>query len=91
MKLFESRKGNAFAWLSAMGALVFLAIMYLVFTQVWNAFDNNLPRDDFTSEQNDTWTMLDTSWQWWPGLLLFGIIIYAINNTLRTDRYGGQG
>lgn len=90
MNLFKhNKKANAFAWLSALGALFIIALTYLTLTpafdQVYNATGNYTGWDNY----NSTRAKLVTSWSLWPAIALLGIIVFALVQTLRNDPYGG--
>lgn len=90
MKLMN-KKANAYIWLASIASLVIIAIVYLPLTGVVNAVDDATANDriTWTTSQNTTWDRIYTSWNWWPAVMIFGILIWAIARTISTDQFGG--
>lgn len=83
-----NKKGNAFAWVSAIGTLFVLAIAYVVMTQPFEYIFSTTAAANF-SGYTETRSLLQTTWQWFPAIILFGIVLWVLLQTLRRDTYGG--
>lgn len=88
MKLFENKKGNAYAWISAIGTLFLVAIVYTIMTKPFEMIYDATAGANF-SGYNETRALLQTTWQWWPAIVLIGVILFVFVQTLRRDTYGG--
>lgn len=87
----KNKKGNAFVWVASIGALAVIALAYLTMTQAFNATTDAIDQTGFTTAQNTTFAVILNSWNWWPALMIVGVIFYVVMNTLRRDTYGGAG
>jgi hypothetical protein len=86
--MLMNKKANAYAWISAIGTLFIVAIAYLVFTQPIELIFASTAAANFTG-YTTTRNLLQTTWQWWPALVLLGVILFVFVQTLRRDTYGG--
>lgn len=92
MKLFASRKANAFVWIIGLAGLFYVAMAYLSLTGPFETIYNSTGNLSFTyAPYNSTRVLLRTTWQWWPALVVLGIVVWMFAQTLRRDNYGGYG
>lgn len=86
-----NKKANAYIWLASIASLVVIAIVFLPLTGVVNSIADATENDraSWTADQNSTWQRIYTSWNWWPAVMIFGVIVWAIARTISTDPYGG--
>lgn len=87
--MIRGRRGSAFIWLAALTALAVVGLAYLTQTIMFNGVIGAVNTSSFTASQNTTWLQFQTVWNWWPALMLLGIVIWAIMRTLREDVTGG--
>lgn len=83
-----NNKGNAFAWISAIGTLFVVAIVYIIMTKPFEYIYEVTAAANFTG-YTETRQLLQTTWQWWPAIVVFGVILWVFIQTLRRDTYGG--
>jgi len=83
-----NKKANAFAWISAIGTLFVVAIVYVIMTKPFEYIYDITASANF-SGYNETRQLLQTTWQWFPAIILLGVILWVFIQTLRRDTYGG--
>lgn len=86
--MMKNKKGNAFAWISAIGTLFLVAIVYVIMTKPFEHIYSITSAANFTGYET-TRQLLQTTWQWWPVIILFSVILFLFVQTLRRDTYGG--
>jgi len=86
-----NKKANAFAWITALATLFIVGLMFVILTNPIESIFNMTNYTGNYTPYNQTRSMLQTTWSWFPALVLLGVVLYVIIQTLRHDTYGGYG
>jgi hypothetical protein len=84
---FLSRKGQAFVWLEILAAIFVVGLFYVVWS--WVLYGqvkalimpqiNTLNSSTLnTTGMQSTINIIDIVWQYWPLIIIFGLILYGI-------------
>jgi hypothetical protein len=84
-----NKKGNAFAWITALGTLFIVAIIFLLLTNPMNQIFDATNYTGWNANYQNTRSILQTVWTWWPAFVLLGVALFVLVQTLRRDTYGG--
>lgn len=84
-----NKKGNAFAWITALGTLFVVAIVFLLLTNPINLIFSATNYTGWNANYQNTRDLLQTVWTWWPAFVLLGVALFVLVQTLRRDTYGG--
>lgn len=84
-------KGSAIKWLEILIAIFVISLFYLLFSQVIYQYVRpsvvaglSAPGINNTSAAT-TLAIIDTVWQYWPLILIFGMILVGVVYSLRRD------
>lgn len=93
----KKRKGSAYAWLVVLVSMFMITIVYVFMSQ---PVADIIPaaKEDITNLTNsttrtnilETFDTIDAVWKYWPLLLFFGLVLWAIvYSTRKEPEYAG--
>ena len=99
--IMHNKKGDGWVFLVGLISLFFVGLVYIVMTQPFyqinDAINNSMSNADPTilARSQDSFSRINTVWNWWPIIVILGIILWVILNMIRRQPYqyyeGGQG
>lgn len=89
--MMNNKKANAFAWITALGTLFIVGLLFVVLTNPITLIFNATNFTSNSTQYATTRSLLETTWSWWPALVLLGTLLWVFVQTLRRDTYGGYG
>jgi len=78
-------KGTAIIWLNILAGIFFVALVYIIWSQVIYVYIKpivvpaieNMNGTYNTTSALNTIALIDIVWQYWPLILIFGLILYG--------------
>lgn len=89
-KLLRSKKANALAWLIALVLVFVIGLVYAVmthpFTMIYDKLYPNVTANPSEAAYTPTFDKISNVWKIWPILVILGVIIWAIVETVNRNR-----
>lgn len=83
------KMGNAaLVWIIALFSVFIVGVVYIAMADPWNTLYDKF-YGDMDSEYQPTAAKINTVWQYWPILMILGIILSAIVLMLRNEPDNG--
>lgn len=83
------KKAQAFIWLTVMVMIFGMGLIYILLTQPFDRISSNLGGNFTGTQYQPTYDKMQTIWDMWLFIFIFGIIIWGILSTMKErGQYG---
>jgi len=86
-------RGQMYAWIVILVLVFVTGFLWIIFSEIYHEylfpeFEEHLSSNNETAI---TFTWIKNVWNYWPLILIFGLIIYGIVSALRKEPYSQYG